>query len=122
MLDYFGQSSNFSCTINMLDYLYYLHQHKFNNVSKQLLEFLFGVVILVTFSFATPPPVPALNYMNVVEKSHFDQIPSSFAKLTNTPSPYDPNDPDAPSFPFPFPDPLILIVFHNPLTHKLQLV
>ena len=75
--------------------------------SKQLQAFLFGVVMLVTFGFAMPPPIPNRSYMNLFENSNVDQIPSSlfdssFAKLSHIPKLFpNPVDPKTDLIPIP---------------------
>ena len=69
--------------------------------SRCLLSFLFGLVLLISLSFATPPPTPNYINKNVVVKSHVDQFPtyfdSSIAKLSQ-------GLPPAPE-PWPVPEP-----------------
>ena len=67
--------------------------------SKQLLAFLFGVVVLVTSNFAAPGPPPPRTPARVPPP-----IPS------RSPDDPDPNDHDSPTFPEPFPDPFDPII------------
>ena len=63
--------------------------------------------MLVTFSFAMPPPIPNRSYMNLFENSNVDQIPSSlfdssFAKLSHIPKLFpNPVDPKTDLIPIP---------------------
>ena len=59
--------------------------------SKCLLSFLFGLVLLISLSFATPLPTPNYINKNVVVKSLVDQFPTycdSFIAKLSQPEPW----------------------------------
>ena len=62
--------------------------------SKHFLVFFLGVILLITLNFAASSPIPNNNYKNVVEKSHVDEIPTSFDLSVAKLSQLDPIEPD----------------------------